>query len=332
MPEAMGGYFELELPRGRALFPHAHAFNSARSAFQALLLARQVRRVHLPHYLCAVMHEAARSINVEVIAYGLNRDLELVQLPVLDADDALLAVDHFGLKTAYIRDTLAARYGEALIVDNSQALFSPPIDGVATLYSPRKFVGVPDGGWLVHGPAQIEQMTVGVSAGRCSALLGRLADGAEAHYADFQHIEEALGAEGRTGMSRVTTRLLDSIDYNAVKQQRQANFSQLHDALAAINLFSPVSAQPNAALCYPLLMADARSAHALRAALLQERVFVPCYWREVLESPTAPALERDLVARLLPLPIDQRNNPDDIARLAAIVLQHVAQHPPESSE
>ena len=38
-----------------------------------------------------------------------------------------------------------------VIIDNAQSLFAKPINGVYNVYSPRKFVGVPDGCYVV-GP------------------------------------------------------------------------------------------------------------------------------------------------------------------------------------
>jgi hypothetical protein len=319
VPEAMGGYFELELQSGHRPFADAHGFNLARSAFQALLQARRVRRVFVPYFICSVMPDAARTIDVEVVGYELDEALELPDLPRLAPEEMLLYVDYFGLKADYIRSTLSGHYPNALIVDNSQALFSPALPGVPTLYSPRKFVGVPDGGWLVNAPANLEQPEPGTSVGHFVALLGRLGNAPEAHYADFVRTEEILSEQGLKGMSWATTRLLDSIDYRSVRRRREANFSQLHAALSAINAFKPAHAPGTAALCYPLMSEDAASASALRAALLEQRIFVPSYWREVLNDPRAPALERDLSARLLPLPIDQRYGPQQIDRLASII-------------
>lgn len=321
MHEAMGGYFELELRRGHQPFPDALAFNSARSGFQVLLRSRDVRRAFMPHFLCSVMPDAARSAGVEVIGYGLNDQLELVVLPQVGENDALVYVDYFGLKTHYIRDVLAEHFYGHLIVDNSQALFAAPLEGVPTLYSPRKFVGVPDGGWLVNGPAGIEQPEPGAFAGRFDALLGRVGDAPEAHYADFQKTEQALGLEGISGMSRVTARLLDSIDYDSVKTRRYSNFNRLHEALSAINRFGPAFGEHAGALCYPMLLENAADASAVREALLKQRVFVPCYWREVLDNPATPPLERDMTERLLALPVDQRYGPLQMDRLASIIHQ-----------
>lgn len=42
---------------------------------------------------------------------------------------------------------MAARFGNRLLVDNAQALYDPPMEGIDTFYFPRKFFGVPDGGY-----------------------------------------------------------------------------------------------------------------------------------------------------------------------------------------
>lgn len=324
MHEAMGGYFELELARGHHPFPHAHAYNSARSAFQAILQARRSRRVFMPFYLCSVMHDAARSAGVEVVNYHLTQSLELQRLPSLNAEDALLYVDYFGLKTHYIKSTLVERYRKGLIVDNSQAFFSAPVDGIASLYSPRKFVGVPDGGLLLNAPSTLDRPTAEKSVSRFDALLGRLSDGPEAYYSDFLQGEHSLGVEGVRGMSRATYRLLDSIDYASVRNRRIENFSHLHNALSLFNTASWIPGEPCAALCYPLMMKDAAQALGLRDALRRERIFVPCYWREVLDDAASPALERDMCGRLLPLPIDQRYGTDELDRMTALIRTYFA--------
>ncbi|WP_335943655.1 hypothetical protein [Pseudomonas sp. G166] len=323
MPEAIGGYFELELRKGQHPYPQAVAFNSARSAFKALVLARNLRRVHLPVYICDVMQDVLCGSCVEVLQYALSERLELRDFPVLQADEALLFVNYFGLKADYIGEVLTVRYGRQLIVDNSQALFSAPQAGVATLYSPRKFVGVADGGWLANAPADLPQAEISSSQARFGALLGRLEDPPQHHYAMFQSLEQALENDGVKAMSPSTARLLDSIDYHEVARRRMDNLAQLRRRLDHRNRFTDWPAQPVAALCYPLLVKSAETATRVRAQLLEQHIYVPSYWREVLSSPTSPPIERDWAQCLLPLPIDQRYNVDDMNRLADAILQNM---------
>lgn len=323
MLEAIGGYFELELRKGHNPYPQAVAFNSARSAFKALVVARNLRRVHLPVYICDVMQDVLRGSGVEVLRYALTERLELPDFPALQTDEALLFVDYFGLKTDYIGQVLAVRYGRQLIVDNSQALFSQPHSGIATLYSPRKFVGVADGGWLANAPADLPQLENSRSQARFAALLGRLEDAPQHHYATFQALEQALERDGVKAMAASTARLLDSIDYQEVARRRVDNLAHLRRRLDHLNRFAIWPVQPVAALCYPLLAESAGMATRLRAQLLEQNIYVPSYWREVLSNPTAPSIERDWAQCLLPLPIDQRYNVDDMNRLADAILQNM---------
>ncbi|WLH47811.1 hypothetical protein [Pseudomonas beijingensis] len=322
VPEAIGGYFELELRKGHNPYPQAVAFNSARSAFKALVMARRLRRVHLPFYICDVMQDVLRGSGIEVLRYALTERLELPDFPVLQTDEALLFVDYFGLKADYIGQVLAARYGEQLIVDNSQALFSRPQPGIATLYSPRKFVGVADGGWLANAPADLPEAQSSRSQGRFAALLGRLEDAPQHHYATFQALEQALENDGIKAMAASTARLLDSIDYHEVARRRIDNLAHLRGRLDHLNRFAIWPAQPVAALCYPLLVKSAETAARLRAQLLDQQIYIPGYWHEVLSSPTTPPIERDWTQCLLPLPIDQRYNVDDMNRIADAILQN----------
>lgn len=323
MPKAIGGFFELELQRGHHLYPRATGFNSARSAFQALLTTTKVRRVHLPFYICDVMGAALRSAGVEVVHYALSEDFELLESPALESDETLLYVNYFGLKGTYLRDTLAPLFGQQLTVDNSQGLFSKPLPGVATIYSPRKFVGVPDGGWLVNGPDNCSPLEPNSSQDRFAALLGRLEDAPRNHYARFQALEEALAQEGVRAMSQSTARILDSIDYPQVAHRRIDNLAMLHKHLAPFNRFDAWPETTAAALCYPLLLDTAERAATLRTQLAQQQIYVPCYWYEVARAPFVPAIEKNWANCLLPLPIDQRYGVNEMNRLVDALLPHL---------
>jgi len=316
MPEAIGGYFELELRQGYSLYPHALGFNSARSALKALLSANGTLTLHLPHYICHAVPDAAQSVGAGLRRYALDPHLELTTLPTLDANEQLLYVNYFGLKDSYICNVLAPHYGERLIIDNSQGLFSPALAGIPTIYSPRKFVGVPDGGWLLNAPAGDWALPASQSSSHFDALLGRLEAAPEQHYAQFQRVETALAGAPVAAMSNSTRRVLDSLDYPSIMARRQSNLSVLAHALETHNRLDIVPTAPTAALCYPLLLSDCAHVRAIREQLLSERIFVPCYWQEVVNALHSPPMERQLATCLLPLPIDQRYDAKHMARLA----------------
>ena len=73
--------------------------------------------------------------------------------------------------------------------------------------------------------------------------------------------------------------------------------------------------------CYPFLPARP----SLHRALWQREIFVPRLWPEIAARPAEGfEWERDLAARLLPLPIDHRYGPGDMARVTGAVMDVAA--------
>lgn len=320
MAKAIGGFFELEFNRGTTLYPQALGFNSARFALQALLQASPVKRLYLPDYTCSTMHEAALRSGVEVVRYQVDDYLEPFDIPSLEADERLQYVNYFGLKDRYVAQVLRPALGDRLILDNAQSLFSAPLEGVPTLYSPRKFVGVPDGGWLVNGPHDMPALEPGSTAGRTRALMGRLEGSPEPFYGAFVEVEHSIRDEGVRAMSALTARLLDGLDYAAIQARRQTNFALIRSRLDGINGYTHL-AQVTTPMIYPLLLATAEQAAHVRSALQQERIYVATYWRELLDEPGLGGAARRWTECMLPLPIDQRYDDGDMERLATAVFK-----------
>ena len=149
----IGGFFGLELPE-YGNFPQWHpgrsvAVNSGRRALEYILRRLgDVRCVRVPLYTCRTVVETMERLGIPVITYRIDERLEPEELPELEKGEYLLYTNYFGIKEKCV-DRLASRYGGSLIVDNALALYSPARSGVASLYSPRKFSGLPDGGIAV---------------------------------------------------------------------------------------------------------------------------------------------------------------------------------------
>lgn len=313
--QPIGGYFELELPhKGQLRYPDALRFQSARAGFYALLLAGKPKRVWMPKYICDAMLLPLASADVETVFYDLDSNLEVSRNVRLKAGDWLFYANYFGVCSAQA-DSLMQKFDpDQLVFDHSQAFFEAPKKCLATLYSPRKFFGVPDGGLLFTSinlgePEEIESRSVS----RCTHLLKRLDGSTEEGYADFRFAEETLADFRPRKMSLLTSRLLSHIDYDACEAQRSDNFSFLHKQLRHINKL-PFS-QVNAPLCYPLLLENS----TIRERLLRNCIYVPTYWREVGMRVAAGTVERHLVDMCLPLPCDHRYRKEDLLRIIDIV-------------
>ena len=188
MNAAIGGYFGLELAEGgEALpwWPDAIRFQSARAAIAAVFQANGAKAAWVPHFVCGAVRDALAHAGTPVRGYALDARRGVPEEVVLADGDWLLCVDYFGLDGAAC-DAAIARYGaQRIVVDASQALLHAPRPGVATVYSPRKFCGVPDGGLLVHAPyvASPGAANEMASVERAEAMLMRCAGLVEAGYA-----------------------------------------------------------------------------------------------------------------------------------------------------
>ncbi|HZZ04018.1 hypothetical protein [Paraburkholderia sp.] len=318
---AIGGYFELELPQaGSTLHDGALRFQSSRAAFLALLRSLRPAAVWMPWYICDAMIEPLRMAGTAVKRYRLDSDLR-VQSVDLAQDEWLVYVNYFGLCEHQVDDVLRRFPSERVVIDNAQALFAQPRDCLATLYSPRKFLGVPDGGYLVTQqridmPNAIDHASVQ----RCGHLLSRLAQDAEIGYADYAAAEESLKYQQPLQMSQLTQRMLASVDYDAVRARRVANFAFLHEKLQRYNRFTFHHREDTAPLCYPYFGAPT----GLREALRAQRVYTPGYWPDVAAAEGVPEFERDLPDSTLFLPCDQRLARDDLAPIVQRILDRLA--------
>ena len=321
--DALGGYFELDPgpPRGH-LLPDALAVQSARAALQVLLAGVSPARLWMPWYLCETMFDAPRRLGIPVVRFGLEEDFSVGAGVELAPGDVLLVVNYFGLCDRQV-DAAIGRFGpQRVVVDNSHALFAVPRPCLGTLYSPRKFVGVPDGGYLSTGVSvQAPEAEDTGSAQRCLPLLVRLAEGAERGYAAYLEQEDRLSAELPMRMSRLTARLLEAVDFAAVAARRKENFDRLDAAVGAGNRIALRRDAAAVPLSYPYL----GGGDGLRAALHAHRIYVPRYWPHLRDETNAvPAFERHLAQHCLPIPCDQRNDASRMDYAADVVAAHAA--------
>lgn len=298
MKDSIGGYFELELRKGLHFHKDALRLNSARNCFEYVLRARDYKRVYMPYYTCQVMFDIVKNLDIDVAYYRINESLEPVDLPELKDNEAFLYTNYYGLKQRCV-ELLAKKYGNRLIVDNAQAFYAKPLEGIDTFYSPRKFFGVPDGGYLYTEVRQDDDFTQAKSLERMSHLLKRIEDGAEVGYRDYQYNEQTLYGRPIERMSKLTEALLCSIDYETIKEKRINNYKALDELLYSTNLIKLTLEYEAVPMVYPYLTND----NTLRKRLIDNRIFVATYWTSIDDNNSYEFLLKN---NLIPLPIDQR--------------------------
>lgn len=299
----IGGYFDLELNRGKSsLHPGAHAVNTGRNALGLILRQLDVKKLYVPYFTCDVVLEPVHQLNIPYVWYSIDRQLELGRhFGQLGEGEYILYNNYFGVKGTYIRE-LARQYSGRLIIDNAQALFFPAIDGIPTFYSPRKFMGLPDGGYA-YIPQEVEaSYKVDVSHDRCSHLLKRLELEGMAGYADFKANSAALSNQPIRSMSMLTRRLIANADLEKIKRKRMANFEFLHSRIGSYNTLHLMPDNEDVPMVYPLLVEEP----GLRQKLIDHRIFIATYWPNVSAWCEEGQLEPSLAKYILPLPIDQR--------------------------
>ena len=236
MMEPIGGYFSLELPKHKEYHKDAIRLNTGRNCLEYILRARNFSKVYIPYYTCDVILEPLHKLNINYEFYHINQEFEIVDNIQLKVDEALLYTNYYGLKQRYV-EHLAEQYGQQLIVDNTQAFYDKPVNGIDTFYTCRKFFGVPDGAYLYTDQLLDDEFEQDESYERMSFLLKRIDLGAEAGYADFREQSHLLVGQSIKRMSKLTERLMQSIDYQWVAKRRRENFELLHQSLEGSNKY-----------------------------------------------------------------------------------------------
>lgn len=295
----IGGYIEFEDYNGPMLHSDAIALNSGRNCLAYLIRAKQIKKIKLPYFLCDSVRNICEKENVQITYYRIDKlfypeDVELKE------DEWLYVVNYYGqLSQGYIK-SLKSKYNR-VIVDNAQAYFQMPAEGVDTLYTCRKYFGVADGAFLYTDSFLGEIIDTDISFDRMNFLLGRFEKNASEFYSDYVANNRLFASEPLKYMSKLTKNLLQGIDYEMVKERRTWNYACLHDNLEKENKL--VLSLPEGAFMYPFYHENAVE---IRKKLQQEKIYIPTLWPNVMNDVIGSDLEYSYAQNILPLPCDQR--------------------------
>lgn len=305
----IGGYFEMEYFHGQEYYPEAVALNTARQALGYLIRGRKIKKLYVPYYLCSSVFELCAKEACPVEYYSIDEHF----LPVLDRipgkDEWLYVVNYFGQLSQETVLRLKQQYRN-VILDNVQAFFQEAAESVDTIYSCRKFFGVPDGAYLATEVRLAKELEQDASRDRMAHLLGRFETTGSAWYGAFREADEQFDRAPLKSMSPVTHNLLRAIDYEAVRQRRNQNYACLSSRLGSVN---PLQMNvPDGPFCYPFYCRDGLKT---KKRLAEKKIYVPTLWPNVLTERSMDTLEYDYAANILPLPCDQRYGEDDMERI-----------------
>lgn len=298
----VGGYFGLELPIGVEYHQDGIRLNTGRNAFEYILRAKKYKKVYLPYYTCDVMLEPIHKLNLSFEFYTIDENFyPKFDFKKISSDEVLVYTNYFGICKKQLIDI--SKKVENLIVDNSQAFYDLPIDGVDTFYSPRKFFGLADGAYLYTDKFLEEKLEKDISFQRFEHLLGRLDINAQSFYTKFVENDKSLINQPIKEMSNLSQRILSSIDYNKVENIRKENFNLFHSKLKNQNLLKLEPAKDVVPMVYPFF---SKKGSELKRKLIDNKVYVATYWSNVYDWAKKDSFEYDLVENLICLPVDQR--------------------------
>lgn len=317
MKKEIGGYFSLEKTseHNDELYQNLLALNSGRNAFLFYVQTMEIKKVFLPFYLCDSIYKVCLANAIEFEQYHIDRNFKPIFDKPLKNGELLYIVNYYGQLNDKDIKKLKEKYSN-IIVDNVQCFYSSPIEGIPTIYSCRKFLGVPDGAYLSSKGFKIDDLPQDDSSKRFKHLIGRMNDGAQAHYKEYLKNEELFNELPIKRMSPESKRILCEVDYQKHIKIRKENFQFLDTQLRYFNLLKLKI--NNGPYCYPLYI---KNAALLRDELIKNKIYIPILWPNVLNE--GNSLEKDFANNILPLPCDQRYDLEDMKVICDIVKNYV---------
>jgi dTDP-4-amino-4,6-dideoxygalactose transaminase len=304
---------------------------NARSGIRLLVELLLPKTVWVPSYLCNSIVQPITGSRSNIQFYEVNGSLAVPSLQWLDQvrrGDLVIFVAYFGVSCDVTCIVKAKEKGAWVLEDACQALLST---GMGThsdfvLFSPRKFVGVPDGGILSFNPA-VDVSTISLegppAAWWLKALLAAimrrefdLYGGSRRWFELFREVENKVPI-GNYAMSELSQILLaHAFDYSAIAQQRLENYHVLAGELSGFALF-PQLPPGTVPLGFPIRLPDRDK---VRQVLFDQDIFPPWHWSIEGVVPEGFQDSHRLAAEIMTLPCDQRYDSSDMQRMARLIL------------
>lgn len=318
-----GGYLPLEIAQKSCYYCEKEGMsvkelNSGKAAIYYALKAAEVKKVYIPFYICSSVVEIAYRANVEVERYFINCDFMPVGVELKDEKEIILIVNYFGITYEKIKEIIS-NYSQ-VIIDNTQAFFADPIlkKGIYNVYSCKKFIGVPDGGYLIAKELCDIPMEKDYSSEHMDFCLESIEYGTGYSYEKKKENDKRFLNEIKE-MSLITHKLLQSVDYSLIKKRRMGNFNVLHEKLRQYNRLE-LNELEFVPYYYPLFLEK-----GIQSELVAEKVYTPILWRELIDDIYIGRIEKEFSENIVFLPLDQRYTEVDmleIIRRIKNILNH----------
>lgn len=311
----IGGYLELEYYSGSLYHDDAIPLNCGRGCLSYLIELHGIKAIWLPDYLCASVEEQCIADQVKVNRYEIGANFQPRWETIISNEGYLYLVDYYGSLHEETIDQALEFFANRVIVDETQGFFRFPRLHVDTLYTARKYFGVPDGGFVYVNQPLERALEKDESRVRMNYLLGRFEKTASEFFSEAKENNDVVSVGYARQMSAITENLLRSLDYDAIIAKREDNYCYLERLLSHLN---PLEIKmPIGPFAYPFLVEDGPTARALLAA---QKIYVPTLWPNVVDDRRVGEIAREYATNILPLPIDQRYDTEDMQLIVDTML------------
>ena len=333
-PVPIGGFFALDETGTGGLadlwqIDPGLAWENASSAFAALIAQIKPTAVWMPGFLCNHMAQAVPQSLRRYFRLTNEMEPDTATMTAVAAGDLVLAVNYFGrCPGPSWREFVASRPDVFFIEDCAQSFDTGQSAwGDWRLYSPRKILGVPEGGLLVPHSVRARQMAVrgptdpsdpDLALQRLTPMkLRREQPRNNVLWHPLHQRSEANGKVSNRAMAPDALAVLCSVDPVPIAARRKANFDYLKDRLGPFGLIQ----RPDTSFVpfgFPIALPANDRGHVL-TKMYQETVFAAIHWRDIA-APAPFAFEHSLSASTATLPCDQRYDTADMERICATFL------------
>jgi hypothetical protein len=317
----IGSFIELQFDKGHEYFKgekNVARLNTGRAAIFHAYRLSNCNSIWLPIYQCDTVRDFLKSKKVTIKYYHINQKFDPIDLNQKD-DEAVLLVNYYGIMSKTRMKSLASRY-KNVIIDNSQAFFCEPIDDCLNVYSCRKFIGVPDGAYVIGNNAEkyLDEYDQGFSSDTSLFLLQRIEYGCEGKaYESRLRNERRIDSEDIMKMSKLTRTILDGVDYEFVKNKRNQNFKIACSLFSDINKIDPLIYYDDKTIpmVYPLVVEDDELINRLQ----KSKHFQGHWWSYLLKETEDTIFENWISRYVIPITIDQRYGKEELDHINSVI-------------
>jgi hypothetical protein len=312
----IGGYFGLEHLISNEYYKDLIPLNIGRNALLYILKAKNIKKLYIPYYLCNSVCDMLRKNGYDFEYYNIGSEFVPIFNKTLANDEYLYIVNYYGQLTEKKIIDLKQEH-EQIILDNTQAFFQKPTEKIDTIYTCRKFFGVPDGAYLATDARIKEKLKVDISKDRMAHILGRYEGMASEYYNYFQDNDEIFKREPLKYMSKLTHNIMGAIDYARVRQIRNENYAYLESKLGKISKL--ILTTPDGAFAYPFYIDNGIE---IRKVMARKNIYIPTLWPNVINDTSEDSIENRYAANILPLPCDQRYAVEDMQYVIETLIKY----------